>query len=246
MLEAIGVIPARFGSSRFPGKVLADLFGKPLIQWTWEAVRTSSVLKKVIIACDNEEVFNVCKNFGAEVVYTSPQIKSGTDRICEVAKNIDAEIIVNIQADEPLIRGSMIDDLVVTVAGDPQVKVATLIKEITDLSEVHSPDVVKVVIDRHNFALYFSRSVIPYYREKNSAQKYYKHLGIYAYRKDFLFVFKNLKSSFLEEAEKLEQLRILEAGYKIKTVLTVFDTIGVDTPQDLEKVKEYLKTLGHA
>lgn len=244
-MEAVGIIPARYGSTRFEGKLLADFCGKPVIQHTWENAKKSSSLDSLIIATDDKRIYNVAKGFGADVVYTSVAHKSGSDRLTEVAASIDAKIIVNIQADEPLLHPTMIDDVAGALLKDRTLVMATLCHKITNAAEVHDPNVVKVVFDRNGLALYFSRSPIPYERmgsdDKLQVVDYYKHIGIYAYAKDFLFTFKSLPQSRLEKTEKLEQLRVLENGYRIKVIETKFDTIGIDTSEDLEKAVEIVK-----
>ena len=239
-MKAIGVIPARWESSRFEGKILANIMGKPMLQHVWERAKESKILEDLIIAADSEEVMKAVEGFGGKSVYTSKDQPSGTDRITEVVNPIDVEVVVNIQGDEPLIHHTMIDSLANALLEDKTIPMATVIKKLTTKDELLNPNVVKVVIDKDGYALYFSRSPIPYNRE-NSPQNYYKHIGIYAYSKDFLFTYTNLPKSRLEDIEKLEQLRALENGYKIKTVETQFDTIGVDTPEDLKKVEEVLK-----
>ena len=236
-MKAIGVIPARFESSRFPGKVLADIHGKPLIQYVYEQALKSSALEDLLIATDDERVLKAVQEFGGRAVMTAKDHKTGTDRLREVVNPIDVEIVVNIQGDEPLIHSSMIDELVDCLLQNPEIPMASLIHKIEDRQQLEDPNVVKVVKDKNNFALYFSRSVIPCLAAQGQSVSYYKHLGLYAYSKDFLFTFTNLSVGELEKAEKLEQLRALEHGYKIKVIETAFDSIGVDTPEDLEKVK---------
>ena len=244
-MEAVGIIPARFGSTRFEGKLLADFCGKPVIQHTWENAKKSNSIDDLIIATDDKRIYNVAKGFGANVVYTSTAHKSGSDRLTEVAASIDANIIVNIQADEPLLHPAMIDDVVGVILKDRTLVMSTLCHKINCAAEIHDSNVVKVVFDRNGFALYFSRSPIPYERmgsdDKLQIIDYYKHIGIYAYAKDFLFTFKSLPQSRLEKTEKLEQLRVLENGYRIKVIETKFYTIGIDTPEDLEKAIELIK-----
>lgn len=242
-MQAIGVIPARWGSTRFEGKVLAQINGKPMIEHVWQRARQSRLLNEIIIACDDERIVKAAGKFGAKAVLTSKDHACGTDRVAEVAAYVTAEIIVNIQGDEPLIHQSMIDDLVTVLNNDPACVMATAIKLIRTKEELENPNVVKAVIDSNGNALYFSRSVIPYDRDKAGIQKvkYYKHLGIYAYRKNFLLKFKDMPKSRLEKAEQLEQLRALEAGVKIKTVLTDIETVGVDTPEDLARVAKILR-----
>lgn len=244
-MEAVGIIPARYGSTRFEGKLLADFCGKPVIQHTWENAKKSKSIDDLIVATDDKRIYNVAKGFGANVVYTSIAHKSGSDRLTEVAASIDAKIIVNIQADEPLLVPSMIDDVAGAILKDKTLVMATLCHKISNAAQIQDPNVVKVVFDRFGLALYFSRSPIPYERmgsdDKLQVIDYYKHIGIYAYAKDFLFTFKSLPQSRLEKTEKLEQLRVLENGYRIKVIETKFDTIGIDTPEDLEKAIETIK-----
>ena len=238
-MDVIGVIPARYGSTRFEGKALADILGKPMIQHVYERAKKAKILDDLIIATDDQRIIDAVKRFKGKVIYTSPNQPTGTDRLTEVVNALDVKVVVNIQGDEPLIEPTMIDHLARAVLGNDKVTMATLIKRIEDPNQINDPNVVKVVTDRNGNALYFSRSPIPYKRSEDKAV-YYKHIGLYAYTKDFLFTYKNLPTSLLEECEKLEQLRVLENGYKIKTVETKFDTIGVDTPEDLERVKECL------
>jgi 3-deoxy-manno-octulosonate cytidylyltransferase (CMP-KDO synthetase) len=240
-MKVIGVIPARYESTRLPRKLLRDICGKPLLQWTYEAASKSKLLDKLIIACDDAKIKEACDSFGANCVMTSLDHKSGTDRIAEAVAAIDAKIIINIQADEPLINPAVIDGLAETMLASESLVMATVKRKISDSCEIDNPNAVKVVCDKDGFALYFSRHAIPYKRDVATDVIYYKHLGIYAYTKDFLYVFKKLTSSVLENAEKLEQLRVLEAGYKIKVIETRFDTVGVDTAQDLEKVIEIIR-----
>lgn len=241
-MNVIGVIPARYCSSRFQGKVLADIMGKPMIQHVWERARQAIVLDDVIIACDDERIAAVAREFGAKVVLTAKGHISGTDRIIEVINPLDVKIIMNIQGDEPLINPVEIDALARALLDDNNVSMATVMKKIDNPAEINDPHVVKVVVDKDNFALYFSRAVIPYYPKESEVKEpvYYKHIGLYGYTKDFLFTYKNLPVSRLEKTERLEQLRVLEAGYRIKVIETKYDSIGVDTPDDLEKVKQYL------
>lgn len=238
MIKVIGVIPARWGSTRFEGKVLAQIHGKPMLQHVFERAKKSRSLDDVIVACDDERVLKAANVFGAKAVMTSPKHPSGTDRIAEAVRSLKVDIVVNIQGDEPLIQPKVIDDLVKALQKDKACVIATTIKKLTDEADLNNPNVVKVVIDNKNVALYFSRSCIPFNRDGQPLEnvQYYKHLGLYAYRKSFLMKFNDLPKSSLETAEKLEQLRVLEAGYKIKTVQTTADTIGVDTPEDLARV----------
>ncbi len=240
-MNVVGVIPARFYSSRFEGKVLADIGGKPMIQHVWEKAKQAKLLDDLIVACDDERVYNTVLGFGGNAVFTAKEHASGSDRITEIINPLDVKIVVNIQGDEPMVRPSMINGVVEEFIKDENLVVATVIKKIERPGEIDDPNVVKVVVDKDNFALYFSRSAIPFIRDGQSQElNFYKHIGLYAYTKDFLFTYKNLPKSKLEELEKLEQLRILENGYKIKTVETQFDTYGVDVPEDLDKVRKYM------
>ncbi len=244
-MKAIGVIPARWASTRFEGKMLANLNGRPLIEHVWRQAKKSRILEDVIIACDDKRISDAAVNFGAKVVMTAQDHPSGTDRIAEAVSNISTQVVVNIQGDEPLIDPQVIDRLAQALLEDASLVMATVIKRISRQEEAENPNVVKALLDCQKNALYFSRAMIPYNREKKPFCDgvYYKHLGIYAYRKDFLLGFKNLPFSHLEATEKLEQLRVLEAGYKIKTIETDHDTIGVDTPEDLVSVEKILKNL---
>ena len=243
-MKNLGVIPARWGSTRFEGKVLAKIAGRPMIQHVWENARKCRTLDRVVIACDSEKILQAAQGFGAEAFLTSAAHASGTDRIAEVVEKHgqDVAIVVNIQGDEPLLEASVIVALVRALAEDASVSMATTTKRITKPEDLANPNVVKVVVDHNHNALYFSRSPVPYDRGgAGSEKKYYKHLGLYAYRREFLLQFKNLPDSNLEKMEQLEQLRALEAGYKIKTIETSMETIGVDTPEDLEKVEGQIK-----
>lgn len=237
-MTTIGVIPARFRSTRFPGKVLALINGKPMIEHVWRQASQCRELDRLLIACDHDEVFKTARAFGAQVVMTSPDHPSGSDRIAEAIGSLPCELVVNIQGDEPFIEPKVIDALVVALKNDAAASVATVIKEIRSDDDIRNPNVVKVVIDRNRYALYFSRSVIPYDRnaQRPSGLRYFKHLGLYAYRKDFLMSYKDWPKSMLEATEQLEQLRILEAGHKIKTIETDCESLAVDTPEDLAKV----------
>jgi 3-deoxy-manno-octulosonate cytidylyltransferase (CMP-KDO synthetase) len=238
-MEVIGVIPARYGSTRFEGKVLADILGKPMIHHVYERAKKARVLDDLIIATDNEKIIKAVKKFKGKAVFTSPDQPTGTDRLTEVVNPIDVKVVVNIQGDEPLVSPETIDHLASAVLDVKGVQMATVITKITDKKDLDDPNAVKVITDRNGFAIYFSRSRIPYNISEEKCV-YYKHIGLYAYTKDFLFTYKNLPKSRLEQVERLEQLRVLEHGYKIKTVETNHDTIGVDVPEDLEKVKQFL------
>jgi 3-deoxy-manno-octulosonate cytidylyltransferase (CMP-KDO synthetase) len=244
----VGIIPARFASTRLMGKPLADICGKPMIQLTYESALKSKLLNEVIIAVDDEKVAQVARNFGAKVVVTPKNIMTGSDRIAYVAKDLkSAKIIVNIQGDEPFIKGEMIDQAIEPLIFDRSVNVSTLAKRIESVNELRAPSVVKVVFDYNNFALYFSRSPIPYVREAKTnidriqMAEIYKHIGLYVYRKEYLLKFTELAPTDLEKIEKLEQLRMLENGFKIKVVTTEYENLSIDTPEDLQKARIYYK-----
>jgi 3-deoxy-manno-octulosonate cytidylyltransferase (CMP-KDO synthetase) len=241
-MEAIGVIPARYGSTRFEGKVIKDLCGKPVIQHVYERAKKAKLLDDLIIAADDDRIIKVVEGFGGKVVFTSKSHSTGTDRLTEVVNAIDVRIVVNIQGDEPLISPLVIDDLVRAMQDDPKLAMATVVKKSYSPEEFQSPDVVKAVLDQNKNALYFSRAPIPALLKPSSGENFfYKHIGIYAYNKDFLFTFKKLPASYLETGERLEQLRALEHGYKIKAIETRFETVGVDTPEDLEMARQILE-----
>jgi len=242
----VGIIPARFASTRLMGKPLADIGGKPMIQHTWQSAKKSKLLNKVVIAVDDDRLYQVVKDFGAEVYMTPKETASGSDRIALVAQQIpEAEIIVNIQGDEPFIKGKMIDEAIEPLLFDKKVEVSTLVKRIKSVDEMKAPSVVKVVFDYNNFALYFSRAPIPFARdartnlERIELVEMYKHIGLYVYKKDTLLRFTKLRQTDLEQIEKLEQLRFLEHDIKIKVVVTEFDSLSVDTPKDLETARRY-------
>ena len=245
-MKFIGIIPARYASTRFPGKPLALLGGKPVIQHVYEKV--AAVLETAYVATDDERIYDVVKAFGGQVVMTRTDHKSGTDRIEEAIEKIGGEwdVVVNVQGDEPFVAKSQLDTIC-HCFDDPTTQIATLGKPFESMEAVQNPNSPKIVVDNMGFAMYFSRSVIPYVRgkEKSSWLTHYpflKHLGIYAYRKDVLRQVTQLPQSSLEIAESLEQLRWLQNGFKIKVGTTDVETVGIDTPQDLERAEEFLKT----
>ncbi|MFH1146665.1 MAG: 3-deoxy-manno-octulosonate cytidylyltransferase [Pseudomonadota bacterium] len=237
----VAIIPARYQSSRFPGKPLADILGKSMIQHVYERAKEANDVSRVVIATDDERIFSTTVSFGGEAVITRDDHPSGTDRIAEAAERLalnDQDIVVNIQGDQPLFPPAIIKDLVDPLLKDPAIPMSTLIYRIIRPEELDDPNHVKTVFDKNGDALYFSRARIPYFRGEGNLPFYYKHLGFYAYRKDFLAKFVKLPVGIWEGSEKLEQLRALEHGYRIRTVLTPYDSIEVDTPADLERVKE--------
>ena len=247
LTQAIGIIPVRYDSTRLPGKPLIDICGKSLLQRTWEGVSQSNTLQKIIVAIDDERIAELCLNIGAEYIMTPSSLPSGTDRVAYAynAMEEDFDIILNIQGDEPFLTGDLIDKLVCSFA-ESESDVATLVKKIQTFEELEDPNIVKVVLDSDNNAMYFSRSPIPYIRDIEKKDwltnlTFWKHIGVYAYRKNSLFKFIVLPVSNYEKAERLEQMRLLETGAKYLCVQTDADLIGVDTPEDLEKVRSILE-----
>ncbi len=234
------MIPARYASTRFEGKPVADLLGKPMIQHVYERCLDASSIDDVIVATDDGRIFDAVTAFGGKAVMTSATHETGTDRLAEVAAFLDVGLIVNVQGDEPLIRPEMIDLAVSPLREDRSIPMGSLKSVIKDPGELGDPSVVKVVVDREDFALYFSRHSIPYVRDGAAETVHYKHVGLYVYRRDFLLKFADMKPTPLERAEKLEQLRVLEHGYRIKVPTTEHDSIGVDRPEDLERVRKIL------
>jgi 3-deoxy-manno-octulosonate cytidylyltransferase (CMP-KDO synthetase) len=237
-METVGVIPARLGSTRLARKVLMDLGGKPVIQHVYERTRKARLLDDVIIACDDDEIVSVVRAFGGKAVLTSKHHTTGTDRLAEVVNDLDVKTIVNIQGDEPFVNPLTIDDLVSTMQKNADTVMATVVKRSENFEEFKKPDVVKAVLDEKGSVLYFSRMPIPTFLKEG--EFFYKHIGLYAFTKEFLFTFKKMPPSFLERHERLEQLRALENGYRIRAIETQFETIGIDTPDDLERARALL------
>lgn len=245
-MKVIAVIPARYRSSRFDGKVLADIQGKPMIEWVYRQTIKSRLIDKTIVATDDDHIFKAVTKFGGEAVMTSANNKTGTDRIAEAVKDINTDLVVNVQGDEPLINPEVIDSVIQPLLDDPKLQITTAACEIKNKDDLDNPNVVKVVMDHQDFALYFSRSRIPYQGSHQKIFSTYKHLGLYSYRKDFLIHFTSLPQSCLEKTERLEQLRVLENGDKIKVIKTNYDGVGVDTKEDLEKVIRLISDLGNS
>jgi len=244
--KVVAIIPARYHSNRFEGKPLAEIFGKPMIQHVYERAMSSSLLSRVAVATDDERIADCVYAFGGEAVMTSPDHVSGTDRLAEAATIMDIpeqDVVVNIQGDQPLFQVEVVEQVAVPLLLDPALTMSTLIYKIVREEEIDDPNHVKTVFDRNGNALYFSRASIPFQRDPESPPPptYYKHLGFYAYRKGFLLTFVSLPEGEWERFEKLEQLRALEYGYDIKVVLTEYDSIEVDTPEDLRRVEEFIK-----
>lgn len=243
-MKFIGIIPARYASSRFPGKPLAMLGGKKVIERVYRQVEQA--LADVCVATDDERIFDAVQNFGGNVVMTSTEHKSGTDRICEAIGKIggDFDVVINIQGDEPFIQASQIQT-VMECFNDPRTQIATLGKKFESLEAAKNPNSPKIVLDHHGYALYFSRSIIPFIRGKEEEEwlksyPFLKHIGLYAYRTHVLQEVSKLPQSDLELAESLEQLRWLQNGYRIKVGLTEVETVGIDTPEDLKKAEAFL------
>ncbi|MBI5375011.1 MAG: 3-deoxy-manno-octulosonate cytidylyltransferase [Candidatus Schekmanbacteria bacterium] len=240
-MKACIVIPARFGSTRFPGKPLAKLRGKEIILHVAERASLSKEASSVIIATDDDRIASTVKDAGYSVVMTSPLHQSGTDRVAEAVKSVDAMIVVNLQGDEPLIDPALIDESIIYMKKEKDTPVCTFKRAITSEEELLNPNIVKVVTDKNNFALYFSRFPIPYERKKErNFGSYYKHIGIYTFNKNFLQDFTAIAPTRLEIAEGLEQLRILENGYRIKVLETTYSPLSIDTPEELDYVERIL------
>jgi len=239
-MKFLGVIPARFGSSRLEGKPLKDICGHTMIEWVYKRSKKSN-LDDVIVATDDVRIYNEVLKFGGKAMITRKDHENGTSRIAEVCEKIDGvDVIINIQGDEPLIEKEMINSLINAFKIEPELKMATLKHKLSAMDEIKNPNNVKVITDKNDYALYFSRSVIPYPRKEN-LNNYFKHIGIYGYKKDFVIEYSKLPQTSLEISESLEQLRVLENGYKIKVLETNFQIVGVDTKQDLERVQEVIK-----
>jgi 3-deoxy-manno-octulosonate cytidylyltransferase (CMP-KDO synthetase) len=247
----VAVIPARYRSTRFPGKPLALIQGKPMIQWVYEGTVRSRLVTRTVVATDDERIRSAVAAFGGEAVMTSDSHPTGTDRIAEVAARIPCDLVVNVQGDEPLIHPSMIDQALQPLIADPSIPMGTVCTRIEHRHEAIDPNIVKVVLDAEGFALYFSRAPIPWDRDawagKDSfsdlplTHTLFKHIGLYVYRRDFLLAYPSMPQTPLESVEKLEQLRALESGRRIKVVVTEHDSFGVDIPDDLSKILHRLK-----
>lgn len=242
----VGIIPARFASQRLPGKLALEIGGKSILQHTYENASKSKLVDEIIIAVDDQRIAELCESFGAKYFMTPTNINSGSDRVAYVIKNFfNAEIIVNIQGDEPFINYKTIDLSIEPLLFDSKVEVSTIMTPILDYKELENPSVVKVVFDYENYALYFSRSIIPHLRDLKTHKQvinsglYFKHIGLYAYRKNALLKFTSFEQTDLEKAEKLEQLRMLEMGMRIKMVQTEYSSISIDTFEDLKLARKF-------
>ena len=248
-MSVVGIIPARYGSTRLPAKALALLRGRPLIQHVYERAKQAKQLDDVVVATDDARIARAVADIGGQAVMTDPAHRSGTERIAEVARQRDAQVFLNIQGDEPLVRPEQLDQLAVFLLAHQAVPMATLMTKLTRPEDLTNPNVVKVVVNQDGYALYFSRSPIPFIKQPVAAgsfnpqsairnpQLHWKHLGIYGYQRPFLLRVPQLAPTPLEQAEQLEQLRVLEHGYTIKVLETAWDTIGVDTAEDLARVE---------
>ena len=261
-MATLVVIPARYGSTRFPGKPLAALDGKPMIQHVYEGARGAQGIDEVVVATDDERIIRAVAAFGGTAVMTSSTCRSGSERAAEVARTRQASVVINVQGDEPLVHPDMLSPLASFLSQHQAVPMASLMTKLSRPEDVANPNIVKVVVDRDGFALYFSRAPIPHWRDSElrgtghgargtgnqnapppaprPPPQHFKHLGIYGYQRHFLLQFPSLEPTPLEQAEQLEQLRALEHGYRIKLLETVHDTIGVDTPEDLKRVEQLL------
>jgi 3-deoxy-manno-octulosonate cytidylyltransferase (CMP-KDO synthetase) len=238
--DVVAVIPARYASTRLPGKPLAEIGGRPMIEHVYRRAEASAAVSRVIVATDDLRIATTVRAFGGNVRLTRADHQTGTDRLAEVASTLDCDVVVNVQGDEPLLDPRAIAEAVAPF-GDPSIPMTTLYRRISNPSELTDPNVVKLVLDRGGFALYFSRAPIPYARDPRGGwPPMYRHVGLYAYRRSALLVLATLEPTPLERAEGLEQLRALEHGIRIKAVETAYDSLGVDTPQDLEQVRRLL------
>lgn len=244
-MKVIAMIPARYSASRFPGKLMKDLGGKPVIVRTYEATLKTNLFDDVYVVTDSDIIFEIIKNEGGKVIMSKKEHECGSDRIAEAVENITADIVINVQGDEPFIDTISLTKLVAVFKADKnkEIDLASLKVQITNKEDIENPNNVKVITDVNNLAIYFSRSVIPYYRDKEVAVKYYKHKGVYAFRKQALLDFYKTPITPLEAAEKIEAIRYQEIGKKIKMVETEVEAVGIDTPEDLEKAIQYLKNV---
>ncbi|WP_448825390.1 3-deoxy-manno-octulosonate cytidylyltransferase [Capnocytophaga ochracea] len=243
-MKLIAMIPARYGATRFPAKLMQDLCGKPVIVHTYERVADTRLFDEVYVVTDDDRIEKVIREVGGKVIRSKKEHNSGSDRLAEASRDLDVDIIVNVQGDEPFTDKENLQKVIDIFVKDltKSIAVASLMERITDPDDIANPNNVKVVVNKFGEALYFSRNVIPFPRDPNTKVSYYKHIGIYAYRKEALQQFTELPPSLLEETEKLEQLRYLENGFKIRLALTDIPTIGIDTPEDLERARKRLIT----
>jgi 3-deoxy-manno-octulosonate cytidylyltransferase (CMP-KDO synthetase) len=245
-MKIVAVIPARYASTRFPGKPLASICGKPMIQRVYENAKRCAVIDRVVVATDSAEIARAVQSFGGEMCMTSDRHKTGTDRIAEAAQALEADFIVNVQGDEPLLQPQTIDLAVQPLLADERISMGTLKARIKTEQDMENHNIVKVVTDVRGRALYFSRSAIPFFRSRLTGAAMYRHVGLYVYRRDFLFHLTSLPQTELEKAECLEQLRALENGFNIHVAETDYEPIGVDVPGDIATVENFLYKQGIA
>jgi 3-deoxy-manno-octulosonate cytidylyltransferase (CMP-KDO synthetase) len=251
-LRIVAVIPARYAASRFPGKVLTPILGKPMVQWVFERMRRSRYIDAVWVATDHPDVQSVAEGFGARVMMTSPEARSGTDRIAEAVRDVPVDIVVNIQGDEPMIDAGAVDKAIEPFFSDGTLQVSTLVRPAQNLEEMEDVNTARVIFDRNHDAIYFTRGIVPYNRDLRDKRqwlahfRYFQHVGVYVYRKEFLLRFAGWPQTPLEKIEKLEQLRILEHGYNIRVVESDYVPICVDVPEDVPRVEALLKKEIHS
>ena len=241
-ISVVAIIPARYESSRLPGKALAPISGKPMVEHVYARASEARSVGHVLVATDDQRIFEAVETFGGRAHMTSSRHASGTDRLAEVAAGLSCDLIVNVQGDEPLLHPSMIDAAIEPFYTDPELQMSTLRRRITDPEDLRNPNVTKVVVDRDGFALYFSRAAIPFTREGCPAAPAWRHIGLYVYRRECLLRLTALPPTAMEQSEALEQLRALEYGIRIRTLETRHESIGVDTPEDLERVRQMMAT----
>nr|HID60155.1 3-deoxy-manno-octulosonate cytidylyltransferase [Desulfobacterales bacterium] len=248
-MKIVAIIPCRYGSERFQGKPLVPILGRPMIWWVYHRAKDATILNDTVVATDDERILHCVKDFGGKVLMTSSDHRSGTDRVAEAARLLklnDDDIVINIQGDQPAFDSRCIDQVVGPLLGDRSLEMSTLVYRITNPNEISNPNNVKAIFDLMGYALYFSRSSIPYARDHSLQFDYYKHIGIYAYRKSFLERFISFPQGRLEKIEKLEQLRALEHGHRIKVVETTYDSVEIDVAEDVEKAENALRKQGVA
>ncbi len=239
-MKFLGVIPSRYASTRLEGKPLKDICGHTMIEWVYKRTKLSN-LDEVVVATDDERIYEEVERFGGKAILTRKDHENGTSRIAEVCeKYSDYDVIVNVQGDEPLIEPDMINSIIDSFKEDDTISMSTLKYKLDTMEDIENPNYVKVITDKKGYAIYFSRSVIPYPR-KLDIQNYYKHVGIYGYKRDFVIEYAKMEPTPLELSESLEQLRALENGYRIKVMETPYKILGVDTQEELEKVREYIR-----
>lgn len=242
-MKVIAMIPARYGATRFPGKLMADLAGKPVIVRTYLATLATGLFNEVYVVTDSEVIKDVIENEGGKAIMSKKEHECGSDRIAEAVEDLDVDIVVNVQGDEPFVKKEPLQAVIDVFKGKDasQIDLASLMQEITDWKDITDPNYVKVIVDKSNFALYFSRSPIPYPRDKDAGARYFEHIGVYAFRKQAILDFYNLPMRALEATEKVECIRYLEYGKKIKMVETSYMGIEIDTPEDLLKAAKFIK-----